>query len=194
MEINNQEELDLNDIIKARHEKLARLVEMDKNPYEVVRFDKDTDAMEIKNNYDEFDGKEVTLAGRMISRRIMGKASFANLLDQTGSIQLYISKNDIGEDDYAEFKKFDIGDIIGVTGKVFTTKTGEISVHATSVSLLSKSLLPLPEKYHGLTNTDMRYRQRYVDLIANPEVKKTFVTRSKIISSIRAFLDSKGFF
>lgn len=193
MDANNQVELDLNDIIKARHEKLARLVEMDKNPYEIVKFDKDTDAMQIKNNFDSYDGKEVTLAGRMISRRIMGKASFANLLDGTGSIQLYVSKNDIGEEDYAEFKKFDIGDIIGVTGKVFTTKTGEISVHSTAVSLLSKSLLPLPEKYHGLTNTDMRYRQRYVDLIANPEVKKTFITRSKIISSIRTFLDARGF-
>ncbi|HRF36666.1 MAG TPA: lysine--tRNA ligase [Clostridia bacterium] len=193
MDANNQVDLDLNDIIKARHEKLARLVEMDKNPYEIVKFDKDTDAMQIKNNFDSYDGKEVTLAGRMISRRIMGKASFANLLDGTGSIQLYVSKNDIGEEDYAEFKKFDIGDIIGVTGKVFTTKTGEISVHSTAVSLLSKSLLPLPEKYHGLTNTDMRYRQRYVDLIANPEVKKTFITRSKIISSIRTFLDARGF-
>ncbi len=193
MEANNQVELDINDIIKARHEKLARLVEMDKNPYEIVKFDKDTDAMDIKNNYDKYDGKDVTLAGRMISRRIMGKASFANLLDGTGSIQLYVSKNDIGEDDYAEFKKFDIGDIIGITGKVFTTKTGEISIHTSKISLLSKSLLPLPEKYHGLTNTDMRYRQRYVDLIANPEVKKTFITRSKIISSIRAFLDNRGF-
>ncbi len=193
MDVRSEVELDLNDIIKARHEKLARLVEIDKNPYEIVKFDKDTNALDIKNNYEKYEGKVVTLAGRMISRRIMGKASFANLLDGTGSIQLYVSKNDIGEDDYAEFKKYDIGDIIGVTGLVFTTKTGEISVHSHSVCLLSKSLLPLPEKYHGLTNTDMRYRQRYVDLIANPEVKKTFITRSKIISSIRAFLDSRDF-
>lgn len=193
MDVRSEVELDLNDIIKARHEKLARLVEIDKNPYEIVKFDKDTNALDIKNNYENYEGKVVTLAGRMISRRIMGKASFANLLDGTGSIQLYVSKNDIGEDDYAEFKKYDIGDIIGVTGLVFTTKTGEISVHSHSVCLLSKSLLPLPEKYHGLTNTDMRYRQRYVDLIANPEVKKTFITRSKIISSIRAFLDSRDF-
>lgn len=193
MDVRSEVELDLNDIIKARHEKLARLVEIDKNPYEIVKFDKDTNALDIKNNYEKYEGKVVTLAGRMISRRIMGKASFANLLDGTGSIQLYVSKNDIGEDDYAEFKKYDIGDIIGVTGLVFTTKTGEISVHSHSVCLLSKSLLPLPEKYHGLTNTDMRYRQRYVDLIANPEVKKTFITRSKIISSIRAFLDSRNF-
>lgn len=193
MDVRSEVELDLNDIIKARHEKLARLVEIDKNPYEIVKFDKDTNALDIKNNYEKYEGKVVTLAGRMISRRIMGKASFANLLDGTGSIQLYVSKNDIGEDDYAEFKKYDIGDIIGVTGLVFTTKTGENSVHSHSVCLLSKSLLPLPEKYHGLTNTDMRYRQRYVDLIANPEVKKTFITRSKIISSIRAFLDSRDF-
>lgn len=193
MDVRSEVELDLNDIIKARHEKLARLVEIDKNPYEIVKFDKNTNALDIKNNYEKYEGKVVTLAGRMISRRIMGKASFANLLDGTGSIQLYVSKNDIGEDDYAEFKKYDIGDIIGVTGLVFTTKTGEISVHSHSVCLLSKSLLPLPEKYHGLTNTDMRYRQRYVDLIANPEVKKTFITRSKIISSIRAFLDSRNF-
>lgn len=196
MQENNQtlnQETDINDIIKARHEKLARLIEMDKNPYEIVKFDKDTNALDIKENYDQYDGKQVTLAGRMISRRIMGKASFANLLDGTSNIQLYVSKNDIGEEDYAEFKKFDIGDIIGVSGKVFTTKTGEISVHTDSVKLLSKSLLPLPEKYHGLTNTDMRYRQRYVDLIANPEVKKTFITRSKIISAVRAFLDNRGF-
>lgn len=193
MEQNNQVELDLNDIIKARHEKLARLVEMGKNPYEIVKFDKDSDAMDIKDNFDSFEGKEVCLAGRMISRRIMGKASFANLLDGTGSIQLYVSKTDIGEEDYAEFKKFDIGDIIGVKGTVFKTKTGEISVHSSSICMLSKSLLPLPEKYHGLTNTDMRYRQRYVDLIANPEVKKTFITRSKIISAVRAFLDNRGF-
>lgn len=193
METKTPEQLDINDIIKTRHEKLARLIEMDKNPYEIVKFDKDSSAAQIKDNYADFEDKIVTLAGRMVSRRIMGKASFANLLDESGSIQLYISRNDIGEEEYAEFKKFDIGDIIGVTGKVFTTKTGEISVHASSVTLLSKSLLPLPEKYHGLTNTDMRYRQRYVDLIANPEVKKTFIMRSKIISSIRTFLDSRGF-
>lgn len=197
MQENNQtnliEEQDINDIIQARHDKLARLIEMGKNPYEKVKFDKNTDNVDIKNNYEELEGKTVKIAGRMITRRIMGKASFANLLDSTASIQMYVSRNDIGEDNYAEFKKYDIGDIIGVTGFVFTTKTGEISVHVTEIELLSKSLLPLPEKFHGLKDTDTRYRQRYVDLITNPDVKNTFVLRSKIISAIRAFLDSKGF-
>ncbi len=194
MEENNiAKEVDVNEIIKARQEKLARLIEMDKNPYEIVKFDKDTNTCDIKAKFDEFEGKTVKIAGRMMSRRVMGKASFANLLDGSGNIQLYVSRGDIGEDEYVEFKKYDIGDIIGVTGMVFTTKTGEISIHTNEIELLSKSLLPLPEKYHGLKDTDTRYRQRYVDLIANPDVKKTFVTRSKIITAIRSFLDNRDF-
>ena len=192
-EKNLPKEVDVNEIIKARYDKLARLIEMDKNPYEIVKFDKDTNIIDIKTNYAELEGKTVMVAGRMMSRRVMGKASFANLLDGTGNMQLYVSRGDIGEDEYVEFKKYDIGDIIGVTGLVFTTKTGEISLHVSEIVLLSKSLLPLPEKYHGLKDTDTRYRQRYVDLIANPDVKKTFITRSKIISAMRAFLDNRGF-
>ena len=181
------------EVIQVRRDKLNKLVEEGRNPYEVVRYDKDAYAEGIKENYADYEGKEVSLAGRMISKRIMGKASFAHLLDCTGSIQLYVSRDDLGEESYAAFKKTDIGDIIGVKGIVFTTRMGEISVHCKSVELLSKSLLPLPEKYHGLKDTDLRYRQRYVDLIANPEVKKTFVTRSRIISGIRAYLDAQGF-
>ena len=181
------------EVIQVRRDKLNKLVEEGRNPYEVVRYDKDAYAEGIKENYADYEGKEVSLAGRMVSKRIMGKASFAHLLDCTGSIQLYISRDDLGEESYAAFKKTDIGDIIGVKGIVFTTRMGEISVHCKSVELLSKSLLPLPEKYHGLKDTDLRYRQRYVDLIANPEVKKTFVTRSRIISGIRAYLDAQGF-
>lgn len=181
------------EVIQVRRDKLNKLIEEGKNPYEVVRYEKDAYAEGIKENYADYEGKEVSLAGRMVSKRIMGKASFAHLLDCTGSIQLYVSRDDLGEESYAAFKKTDIGDIIGVKGIVFTTRMGEISVHCKSVELLSKSLLPLPEKYHGLKDTDLRYRQRYVDLIANPEVKKTFITRSRIISAIRAFLDAKGF-
>ena len=181
------------EVIQVRRDKLNKLVEEGRNPYEVVRYDKDAYAEGIKENYADYEGKEVSLAGRMVSKRIMGKASFAHLLDCTGSIQLYVSRDDLGEESYAAFKKTDIGDIIGVKGIVFTTRMGEISVHCKSVELLSKSLLPLPEKYHGLKDTDLRYRQRYVDLIANPEVKKTFVTRSRIISGIRAYLDAQGF-
>ena len=181
------------EVIQVRRDKLNKLVEEGRNPYEVVRYDKDACAEGIKENYADYEGKEVSLAGRMVSKRIMGKASFAHLLDCTGSIQLYVSRDDLGEESYAAFKKTDIGDIIGVKGIVFTTRMGEISVHCKSVELLSKSLLPLPEKYHGLKDTDLRYRQRYVDLIANPEVKKTFVTRSRIISGIRAYLDAQGF-
>lgn len=194
MQNNEQvQEIDVNEIIKARRDKLARLIEMDKNPYEIVKFDKDTNAVDIKSNYSELEGKTVKIAGRMISRRIMGKASFAHILDGTDSIQMYVSRGDIGDEEYAEFKKYDIGDIVGVEGVPFTTKTGEISVHVSKIELLSKSLLPLPEKFHGLKDTDTRYRQRYVDLIANPEVKKTFITRSKIISALRSFLDNRGF-
>lgn len=181
------------EVIQVRRDKLNKLVEEGRNPYEVVRYDKDAYAEGIKENYADYEGKEVSLAGRMVSKRIMGKASFAHLLDCTGSIQLYVSRDDLGEESYAAFKKTDIGDIIGVKGIVFTTRMGETSVHCKSVELLSKSLLPLPEKYHGLKDTDLRYRQRYVDLIANPEVKKTFVTRSRIISGIRAYLDAQGF-
>ena len=181
------------EVIQVRRDKLNKLVEEGRNPYEVVRYDKDAYAEGLKENYADYEGKEVSLAGRMVSKRIMGKASFAHLLDCTGSIQLYVSRDDLGEESYAAFKKTDIGDIIGVKGIVFTTRMGEISVHCKSVELLSKSLLPLPEKYHGLKDTDLRYRQRYVDLIANPEVKKTFVTRSRIISGIRAYLDAQGF-
>ena len=181
------------EVIQVRRDKLDKLVEEGKNPYEVVKYDKDAYAQTVKDDYADYEGKEVSLAGRMVSKRVMGKASFAHLLDCTGSIQLYVSRDDLGEENYAAFKKTDSGDIIGVKGVVFTTRMGEISVHCKSVELLSKSLLPLPEKYHGLKDTDLRYRQRYVDLIANPEVKKTFVTRSRIISGIRAYLDAHGF-
>ena len=181
------------EVIQVRRDKLDKLVEEGKNPYEVVKYDKDAYAQVIKDNYADYENKEVSLAGRLISKRIMGKASFAHLLDCTGSIQLYVSRDDLGDENYAAFKKTDIGDIIGIKGVVFTTKMGEISVHCKSVDLLSKSLLPLPEKYHGLKDTDLRYRQRYVDLIANPEVKKTFITRSCIISAVRSFLDAQGF-
>ena len=187
------EQENLNDILKARREKLDNLIAMGKNPFEIVKFDKDAYAQVIKDNYDDYADKKVRIAGRLISKRVMGKASFGHVLDGTGSIQLYVSRDSLGEENYAEFKKFDIGDIVGVEGVVFTTKMGEISIHAEKMVLLSKSLLPLPEKFHGLTNTDLRYRQRYVDLIANPEVKETFVMRSRIISAIRSFLDGEGF-
>ena len=181
------------EVIQVRRDKLDKLVEEGKNPYEVVKYDKDAYAQVIKDNYADYENKEVSLAGRLISKRIMGKAGVAHLLDCTGSIQLYVSRDDLGDENYAAFKKTDIGDIIGIKGVVFTTKMGEISVHCKSGDLLSKSLLPLPEKYHGLKDTDLRYRQRYVDLIANPEVKKTFITRSRIISAVRSFLDAQGF-
>lgn len=184
---------DLSEVIKVRREKLNTMLEAGNNPYEIVSFDKTHSAKEVKADYTELEGKVIRLAGRMISRRIMGKASFANLLDQSGSLQLYVCRNDIGDECYADFKKFDIGDIIGVEGVPFTTKTGEISLHVSKITMLSKSLLPLPEKFHGLRDTDMRYRQRYVDLIANPEVRETFVARSKIIKAIRSFLDGEGF-
>lgn len=188
---NNQQ--NLSEVIQVRHDKLAKLIEEGNNPYEVVKYDKNADAQVIKDNYADYEGKEVSIAGRLMSKRVMGKASFANVLDSTGSMQLYVSRDDLGEENYAAFKKTDIGDIVGVKGFVFTTKMGEISVHCKSIQLLSKSLLPLPEKYHGLKDTDLRYRQRYVDLIANPEVKQTFVKRSHIIRALRNFLDDKGF-
>ena len=183
----------LNDILQARRDKLRELIEQGRNPFERVKFDKTAYAQPIKLDYANWDGKEVAIAGRLISKRVMGKASFAHLIDCTGSIQLYVSRDSLGDEPYAEFKRIDIGDIVGVTGHVFTTKMGEISIHATKVELLAKSLLPLPEKFHGLKDTDLRYRQRYVDLIANPEVKEIFVLRSKIIGAVRAFLDAEGY-
>lgn len=184
---------DLNEILRLRREKLAQFVEAGKDPFKITKFDVTHHSAEIRENFETLEGKEVTVAGRMMSKRIMGKASFCNVQDLQGGIQSYVARDAIGEEEYKDFKKYDIGDIIGVTGEVFRTKTGEISVKATSVTLLSKSLQVLPEKYHGLTNTDMRYRQRYVDLIMNDDVRDTFVKRSLIISSIRRFLDDKGF-
>lgn len=188
----NQEQ-DLNQILKNRREKLANLQEAGKDPFQITKFAQSHHSAEIKNNYDELEGKEVTIAGRMMFKRVMGKASFCNIQDLQGSIQAYVARDNIGEDSYKDFKKYDIGDILGIRGEVFTTKTGEISIHATEVTLLSKSLQVLPEKFHGLTNTDLRYRQRYVDLIMNPESKETFIKRSQIIKEIRRFLDDRGF-
>ena len=185
-------ELDLNEILRIRREKLKALQDAGKNPYEVVKYDRNAYSLDVKENYAEYEGKTVSVAGRLISKRIMGKASFAVILDGKGTIQAYLSINDLG-DDYLGFKEWDIGDIIGLSGKVFTTRTGEISIHAESVKLLSKSLLPLPEKFHGLKDEDTRYRQREVDIIANPDVKKTFVARSKIMSAIRKYLDGVGY-
>ena len=180
-------------MLRVRREKLAQLVEDGKDPFQITKFDVTHHSAEIKDDFDALEGKEVVVAGRMMSKRVMGKASFCNVQDLKGGIQCYVARDAVGEDSYKDFKKFDIGDIIGVRGEVFKTKTGEISIHASAVTLLSKSLQVLPEKFHGLTNTDMRYRQRYVDLIVNPEVKDTFVKRSKIIKEIRNFLDGRGF-
>ncbi len=188
-----QTQEDLNHLLKVRREKLAQLQEEGKDPFKITKYDVTAHSMDVKEHFSEWEGREVSMAGRMMSKRVMGKASFCNIQDLKGSIQSYVARDSIGEESYKEFKKLDIGDIIGLTGTVFTTKTGEISIHATSVTLLSKSLQVLPEKYHGLTNTDVRYRQRYTDLIMNEEVKKTFVMRSKIISSIRRYLDNLGF-
>ena len=190
---NNREEQELNHLLKVRREKLAELCESGRDPYKVTKYDVTAHSAEVKARYEELEGKEVSLAGRMMSKRVMGKASFCNLQDLQGNIQSYVARDEIGEEAYKEFKKMDIGDIIGIRGIVFTTKTGEISIHAKSVELLSKSLQILPEKFHGLTNTDMRYRQRYVDLIMNPEVKDTFIKRSQIVKEIRSFLDGRGF-
>ncbi|MBQ3284676.1 MAG: lysine--tRNA ligase [Ruminococcus sp.] len=186
-------EQNLNEILRLRREKLALLQEMGRDPFVITKFDQTHHSVEIKENYDELEGKTVSIAGRMMFKRVMGKASFCNVQDLKGNIQVYVARDAIGEESYFFFKKYDVGDIIGVTGEVFKTKTGEISIHASSVTLLSKSLQVLPEKYHGLTDTDTRYRQRYTDLIMNAEVKDTFVKRSKIISSIRRFLDEQGF-
>ncbi len=195
-DINNNQPMtdgELNEILRLRREKLSALVEAGEDPFKITKYDVTHHSSDIKDNFDELDGKEVSVAGRMMSKRIMGKASFCHVQDLKGTIQCYIARDAVGEDEYAKFKKMDIGDIVGIRGKVFKTKTGETSVHADDVTLLSKSLQVLPEKFHGLTNTDTRYRQRYVDLIMNPEVKDTFIKRSKIISTIRRYLDSQGF-
>ena len=184
---------DINEILQVRRDKLSALCEAGNDPFVKTKFDVTADSVEIKADFEGFEGKTVSLGGRIISRRIMGKASFVGLRDGSGDIQLYVRRDDVGEDDYAAFKKWDIGDIIGLTGFVFKTQTGEISVHAQHIELLAKSLLPLPEKFHGLKDTDTRYRQRYVDLIVNPEVRDTFIKRSAILREIRAYLDSKGF-
>lgn len=187
------EEQDINQLLKVRREKLATLQEGGKNPYEIMKYDVTHHSKEIIENFEEFDKKNVSMAGRMMSKRVMGKASFCHIQDLEGRIQCYVARDNIGEEAYAEFKKYDVGDIVGVKGEVFQTKTGETSIHTTEITLLSKSLQVLPEKFHGLTNTDLRYRQRYVDLIMNQEVKDTFVKRSKIISEIRKYLDSRHF-
>ena len=187
------QEPDLNQLLKVRREKLAELQAAGKDPFQITKYDVTIHSADIKEQYEEWEGKEVSIAGRMMSKRVMGKASFCNVQDLKGNIQCYVARDDLGEEEYKAFKKMDIGDLVGVKGIVFTTKMGEISVHTKSITLLSKSLQILPEKYHGLTNTDMRYRQRYTDLIMNEDVKKTFVMRSKIISSIRRYLDAQGF-
>ncbi|MBR3837987.1 MAG: lysine--tRNA ligase [Clostridia bacterium] len=191
--VQNQTEDNFSEQVAIRREKLFELQKQGKNPYEITKFDFNAYSAEIKENYQEGEEREVRIAGRMLSRRIMGKASFCNLADEKGNIQLYVKRDDVGEEDYAAFKKWDIGDIIGVEGFVFVTRTGEVSVHCKKITLLSKSLIPLPEKFHGLTNTDMRYRQRYVDLIVNPEVKDVFYKRSAILKEVRNYLDNKGF-
>ncbi len=186
-------EQDINQLLKVRREKLTALQEAGKDPFRITKFDVTHHSTDIKDNFEELEGKKVTVAGRIMSKRVMGKASFCNVQDLKGNIQSYVARDSIGEESYADFKKYDVGDIVGISGEVFKTKTEEISIHAESVTLLSKSLQILPEKYHGLTNTDIRYRQRYTDLIMNEEVKETFVKRSRIISSIRRFLDDQGF-
>ncbi|MBQ7936325.1 MAG: lysine--tRNA ligase [Clostridia bacterium] len=187
------EELSLSELLQIRRDKLSELQNSGNDPYVITKYDVTEYAKNIKENFEEFEGKTVRVAGRMMSRRIMGKASFYNVQDSTDGIQMYIKKDDVGEDAYLAFKKYDIGDIVGIEGFVFKTRTGEISVHTQKIQLLSKSLLPLPEKFHGLKDLDTRYRQREVDLIVNPEVKDTFVKRSQILREIRAYLDSKGF-
>ena len=192
-EQNMEQEKALSEILQIRRDKLADLCNNGKNPFTIRKFDVTHHSTDILEQFDALENQEVVIAGRMMSKRVMGKASFCHVQDFKGTIQAYVARDFVGEEPYADFKKFDIGDIIGVRGTVFKTKTGETSVHATEITLLSKSLQPLPEKFHGLTNTDLRYRQRYVDLIVNPEVRDTFVKRSKIISTIRRYLDSQGF-
>ncbi|MBQ5590954.1 MAG: lysine--tRNA ligase, partial [Clostridia bacterium] len=184
-----QGEKELNEILKLRREKFENFKAEGKDPFVITKFDVTHHSKDIKDNFETLEGKKVTVAGRIMSKRVMGKASFCNIADLKGNIQSYVARDCIGEDSYKDFKKYDVGDIIGISGDVFKTQTGEISIHAESVTLLTKSLQVLPEKYHGLTNTDTRYRQRYVDLIMNDEVKDTFIKRSKIISTIRKFLD-----
>ena len=190
---NAAQEQDINQLLKVRREKLAALQEAGKNPFLHTKYDVTHHSGEIKDNYESLEGKTVSIAGRLMQKRVMGKASFCNIQDLQGNIQSYVARDSIGEEPYADFKKYDVGDIVGIKGEVFKTKTGEISVHAAEVVLLSKSLQILPEKFHGLTNTDIRYRQRYTDLIMNPEVKDTFIKRSKILSAIRRYLDEQGF-
>lgn len=190
---NEEQELDMNQLMLVRREKLDKLKAEGKNPFKITRFDRTHTSKEIKDNYDELEGKDVTIAGRIMAKRIMGKASFCHIQDSTGKIQSYVSINELGEESYKAFKEDDIGDIVGITGFVFKTKTGEISIHAKELTLLAKSLRPLPEKFHGLKDTDLRYRQRYVDLIVNPEVKDTFEKRTKIIKTIRGILDEKNY-
>ncbi len=187
------QEQDINQLLKIKREKLAALQEAGKDPFKITKFDVTAHSRDIKENYGQMEGQRVSVAGRIMQKRVMGKASFCNIQDLKGNIQSYVARDSIGEEPYADFKKYDVGDIVGITGEVFKTKTEEISIHAASVTLLSKSLQILPEKYHGLTNTDIRYRQRYTDLIMNEEVKETFVKRSKIISAIRRYLDDQGF-
>ncbi len=188
MEVQN-----LNELLQIRRDKLKELQEAGRDPFVITKYDVTHHSADVKDNYDEMEGKEVSIAGRLMSKRVMGKASFCNIQDLKGGIQCYVARDAVGEESYKDFKKMDIGDIVGLKGTVFKTKTGEISIHASELTLLSKSLQILPEKYHGLTNTDLRYRQRYVDLIMNPEVKDTFIKRSKIISTIRRYLDAQGF-
>ncbi|MBQ1846468.1 MAG: lysine--tRNA ligase, partial [Clostridia bacterium] len=189
----NNEQKELSEILKIRRDKLTALQQAGRDPFQITKYDVTHHSNEIRDNFDALNGKEVSAAGRLMSKRVMGKASFCHIQDLCGLIQAYVSRDGIGEEAYAEFKKTDIGDIIGIKGLVFRTQTGEVSIHATEITLLSKSLSPLPEKFHGLTNTDMRYRQRYVDLIMNEDSRKTFIARSRIISSIRTYLGSKGF-
>ena len=189
----NGQEQDINQLLKVRREKLADLQERGKDPFQITKFDVTHHSQEVKDDFDALEGKIVTIAGRMMSKRVMGKASFCNVQDLKGNIQCYVARDNVGEEEYKDFKKYDIGDIVGITGEVFRTKTGEISIHVNDVTLLSKSLQILPEKFHGLTNTDVRYRQRYTDLIMNSDVKDTFIKRSRIISSIRRYLDGQGF-
>ena len=190
---NQETELNMNHLMQVRKEKLDNLIAEGKNPFEITKFNRTHTSADIEKHYDELEGKDVTIAGRIMSKRIMGKASFCHIQDATGQIQSYVSINDLGEESYKQFKEDDIGDIIGITGFVFKTKTGEISIHAKELTLLTKSLRPLPEKFHGLKDTDLRYRQRYVDLIVNPEVKETFEKRTKIIKEMRRILDEKGY-
>ena len=190
---NEQEELELNEILQVRRDKLSELQLSGNDPFQIVKYDVTHKTGEILANFEEFEDKQVSLAGRLMSKRGMGKSSFCDIQDVDGRIQIYVRINDVGEEQYESFKKLDIGDIIGVTGRVFKTRMGEISIHADSYTLLSKSLRPLPEKFHGLKDQDTRYRQRYLDLIVNPDVKKTFITRSRIIAAIRRFLDARGF-